>query len=279
MWRDSVTISVIVPIFHGKKYIPEIITMLERNLLCKVTDFEIELIFVNDSPNEVIHEDKLLSNSIVKLLLIVNKENKGIHYSRIQGLKKAKGEYVLFLDQDDKITDDFFESQLRHIGKKDIVVANGTAQYPSYEKLLYRYRIMQWTVKHIWFYIQFDNRIISPGQCLIRRTSIPTLWTTQILQQNGADDYFLWLVMLSLKKHFEINREILYTHKYTSANASENKEEMRSSVQEMLTIIETLPECNVAKNIRKRIQRANSKRKYKLFISIIESINMKGTNS
>ncbi len=266
-------ISVIVPLYHGKKYISGILKMLERNLLHARVKFDIELILVNDSPEETIHKDELEICTIITPKLIVNKKNMGIHYSRVQGLKEATGEYILFLDQDDQIADHYFESQLKHIGNKDIVVANGIAQYPTYDKLLYRYWIMQYTVKHIYFYIRFDNRIISPGQCLIKKNSIPAIWKDNILTQNGADDYFLWLIMLTQNCRFALNRQRLYTHVYTSVNASANKEEIRQSVEEMLTVAEHVLEGHTAKIMRKRMQKKGTKTISKILVTIVENIN------
>lgn len=227
-------ISVIVPLYHGKKYISDILEMMDNNLREENSNFEIELIFVNDCPDELITENDIQICDRIKPILLFNDKNCGIHYSRVKGLNKAHGEYVLFLDQDDRIRNDYFESQLKHIGKADVVVSNGIAQYPEYDKMLYRYWFMQWTVKHIWFYAKFDCRIISPGQCLIKRECIPAVWKENILENNGADDYYLWLVLLSLGTKFEINREKLYTHVYTSVNSSLDNDKMKQSVKEVL---------------------------------------------
>lgn len=267
-------ISVVIPLYGGKKYLPKITNMLLQNLKEGNGDFEIELILINDFPEEQISYDDVGHTIGIHVLLLTNQENKGIHYSRIRGLSRASGEYIHFFDQDDKIADDFYKSQIQRIRKKDdVIVANGIAEYESYSKLLYRYRFMQWTVKSVWFYTIFDCRIISPGQCLIKRSSIPNLWMENILKQNGADDYFLWLVMLSQGKKFGINRKLLYTHKYTSANASQDKETMRRSVEETLSLIESTLGNRKVKMIRKRIRENNTKTISRTLVSLVESIN------
>lgn len=269
-------ISVIVPIYYGQRYIPDILKMLERNLIYAAFAFDIEPIFINDSPDEFICEDGLETYKAINPIFIVNEENMGIHYSRVRGLREARGEYILFLDQDDRIEDNYFESQLRHIGEKDIVVANGIVQYPTFDKVLYRFWSMQWTVKSIWFYAKFNSRIISPGQCLIRSNRIPTIWKERILKKNGADDYFLWLIMLTQKCRFAINREILYTHMYTSINASANFEEMNASVKELLKNAEGAVRLQYIRQIHKRICRANNNGEKILLVRLIERVNRKG---
>ncbi|MBD5514070.1 MAG: glycosyltransferase family 2 protein [Lachnospiraceae bacterium] len=275
LWdKKTRKISVIIPLYNGKKYLPDIMSMLLRNLEEGKGSFKIELILINDFPDEKISYDDIEHVSDLNVILLINQENKGIHYSRVRGLSHASGEYIHFFDQDDRISDHFFESQVQCLRKRDdVIVANGIAEYASYSKLLYRYWLMQWTVKFAWFYLKFDCRIISPGQCLIKKSSIPDVWKNNILKQNGADDYFLWLIMLNQRKKIGINREILYTHKYTSANTSANKERMRGSVEEVLTIIEPMLGSSRVRTVRQRIQGSNTNRITKKLVTIVENIN------
>lgn len=275
LWdKKTRKISVIIPLYNGKKYLPDIMSMLLRNLEEGNGSFKIELILINDFPDEQISYDDIGHVSDLNVILLINQENKGIHYSRVRGLSHASGEYIHFFDQDDRISDHFFESQVQSLRKRDdVIVANGIAEYASYSKLLYRYWLMQWTVKFAWFYLKFDCRIISPGQCLIKKSSIPDIWKNNILKQNGADDYFLWLIMLNQGKKIGINREILYTHKYTSANASANKENMRGSVEEVLTIIEPVLGSSRVRTVRERIQGSNTNKITKRLVTIVENIN------
>lgn len=267
-------ISVIVPLYKGKKYLSNIMNMLLENQEEENGRFVIELILINDFPEEKISYDDVAHVNKIHVVLLTNQENRGIHYSRVRGLSHASGEYIHFLDQDDSISDHYFRSQIQHLGvRDDVIVANGTAEYESYSKLLYRYRFMQWTVKSAWFYIKFDCRIISPGQCLIRKDSIPNIWKTHILRQNGADDYFLWLVMLSQGKKFGINREALYTHKYTSANASSDTETMRRSVEEMLSAAAPVLGHSKVNAVQKRIQRNHVGKMSEMLVTFVENIN------
>lgn len=267
-------ISVIIPLYRGKKYLPDIMKMLLQNLQEGKGSFEMELILVNDLPNEKIGYDDIGLQKRFPVILLTNQENRGIHYARVRGLSHASGEYVHFLDQDDRIENNFYISQLKRMQKEnDVIVANGIAEYASYKKLLYRYRFMQWTVRFVWFYTTFDCRIISPGQCLIKKSSIPDIWKENVLRHNGADDYFLWLVMLCQGKQFGINREVLYTHKYTSANASSDRETMRKSVEETLSVIAPLLGRRKVKRVQERIWRSKAKKVSRTLVTLVESIN------
>ena len=251
-------ISVIVPLYYGKKYIQNIVNMMRRNQEKCIDVADLELILVNDSPDEKISEDEWKGQKDFDIKLVSNQKNQGIHYSRVYGLSYATGQYIMFFDQDDIIADDYFVSQLKHMSKKcDVVVANGSAQYATYSKCLYRFAFMQWTVKHIWFYAKFDCRIISPGQCLIRKDSIPEIWKKNILKINGADDYFLWLLLLTRKCKFDINREKIYIHVYTTVNTSNDENKMKQSVIEMLSLVGKSISIKNQKRIGARISRRN----------------------
>ncbi len=265
-------VSVIVPLYKGGIYIERIMEMMCKNAKNISTQCQLELVLVNDYPEESIMLKEVKDNATpnFRCVLITNSLNQGIHRSRVTGLANASGEYVTFLDQDDLISDHYFASQLKAIGKADVVVANGMAQYPQYDKCLYKYRCMHWTVRHIWFYVTFSNRIISPGQCLIKESSIPEEWKQNIINKNGADDYFLWLLMLSKGRKFGVNREKLYTHVYTSENISLNADEMEESRTEALTYLRSIIDTRYMEKLQRNISSNNTK---SLLVSCIMRIN------
>lgn len=234
------TISVIIPLYYGISYVSTLLKMLEQNNKHLDDDVDMEVIFVKDSQEE--YDKSVFVSEDIKIRVLENETNGGIHYSRVRGLSVATGAYVHMLDQDDKISNTFYKYALRGIGKSDVLVCNGIKECVdflknmSYNKNLYRCSFMQWTVKHLWFYTKFSCRILSPGQCLIRKESIPEAWMEHILTHSGADDAFLWMLMLKQKKQFAIDREIRYIHKNTNRNLSLDDEKMKASLKEVIGI-------------------------------------------
>lgn len=116
-------VTIIVPIYKGNCYVMNIIKMVEENVVTiKRTEehITVELLFINDSPDSPILIEGLNDHNSFDIRVINNAKNIGIHGSRVHGLREAKGEYILFLDQDDRIKDDCIISQLKCIGKADI---------------------------------------------------------------------------------------------------------------------------------------------------------------
>jgi hypothetical protein len=158
------------------------------------------------------------------------------------------------LDQDDAIKEDFYRENLSYMDKCDVVVSNCVMELENNgERILYRNKIEKKNVKSPKAYIFLDCRIISPGQCLIKKDSIPEFWMTHYLKENGTDDYLLWLLMFEEKKRFEVNMTPLYIHRYTGENLSLNKEKMLSSHEELRDVLMEYPGSRYAKWIRSKV--------------------------
>lgn len=191
-----------------------------------------EIIFVNDSPAE-----KIDVSGWDHCTLIAHAVNRGIHASKLTGLRAAKGKYIHFLDQDDTISTHFYRSQLAHIGEDDLVVCNAVMEHATYSRKLYRSAFAKNAPKHPWAYVYLGDRVSSLGQCLMLKDSIPAYWTQHVMTHNGSDDYFLLLLMLIEKRKITTNPEVLFTHVYTSDNLSLDEAKLLASVSEAVALL------------------------------------------
>ena len=230
-------VSVIVPIYKGNHYIPNIIHMLEDNWESanKFEPIEIELILVNDFPSEELAVNGQMVNNI-SLVEIVNKQNRGIHFSRVQGFQQSNGEYVIFLDQDDEISPVYLREQLKTLEDYDMIICNGKNR----NNLIYRNTTDLHKAIDENEYRKGVNRIISPGQVLLRRQAVPAEWLNNIITQNGADDYFLWMLMFCKKHKIGIQDKVLYWHVISGENTSEDFIGMERSVFEVAEKMKSL---------------------------------------
>lgn len=90
-------ISIVIPCYNQGPYIHEAI-----NSCLNQTFKEIEIIVINDGSNDEVTNEILssLSNNIV---LVNHEKNKGLSAARNTGIKKAKFDFILTLDADDKL--------------------------------------------------------------------------------------------------------------------------------------------------------------------------------
>lgn len=264
-------LSIIVPLYYGKKYIPKLTNMLEKNI--KVAKkYSIEVIFVNDSPDEIINENLFKRYSNFKL--ITNEKNLGIQRARIKGINNACGDKILMLDQDDLLSSDAIKSQLECIKDSDAVLANGFVQLPNGRlKSLYGSFAQQELANSLKYYLYYGNMVASPGLVIIKKNIIPNAWLNNYLTISGADDWLLWAGFIANGNSFKMNRKKIYTHINVGSNFSSNEKRMIESSFEALKILKQNNKINSREfglhnrrlKMRKEIL-GNPKGKYKEYL-------------
>lgn len=224
----NIDISVIIPLYKGTKYLYKIFEQMS----VAQDNFNgcLELILVNDDPDSKIEIPQRDLNFEINILETT--KNTGIQAARIRGLSVARGCYIHFLDQDDEIFPDFYETQMESINDSDAVYCrcyNGNRQTYNYNRF---------------FETAFNKEnilavcpVISPGQVLIRKSSIPDFWKTNILFNIGSDDYMLWLCMYAQGCKFSLNQRILYRHVRNGYNFSSDVLRHSKSDEEMVKIL------------------------------------------
>lgn len=225
-------ISIIVPFYKGNQYMDNLLNMIQQNVLKSV--LKVEVVIVNDSPDETV---KLSKNNHFDIHVIYNKKNRGIHYSRVQGIKYALGKYILMLDQDDILYENALDSQYKHIKGYDMVISNGEDENPISKGEIYHSQKHQDCTLNQKYYYFVGNMIVSPGQCLIKKDAIPQLWLEHSIQNNGCDDFMLWIMMFHEKKTMINNYDITYKHTYNGKNVSADFYKMKKSSIEMMTYL------------------------------------------
>lgn len=232
--------SLIVTLYQGNQYLPYLLQIAEANFINmkKQMGLDCEIIFVNDEPGK-----KLPVQGSVRTwgeIVVCNAEkNQGIHGARQRGVKLARGRYLIILDQDDKIEEDYIVSQRSKIGNCAAVVCNGyfTESGKSVKWHIYNSLEEQKNAEDLEKYLSEKNQIISPGQVLLKKSAIPDVWMVNTMKSNGADDFLLWLLMLFEGKTFAVNTEHLYVHVGHEKNVSRQAELMHKSIKEAVGII------------------------------------------
>ena len=107
-------ISIIIAVYNTEKYIQKCLDSIINQ-----TYKNIEIIVVNDcSKDKSLEILKDYQKKDKRIVLIDNKENKGLSYSRNVAMKKATGEYFGFIDSDDYIPNDYYEKMMSRMKKE-----------------------------------------------------------------------------------------------------------------------------------------------------------------
>ena len=112
-------ISVIVPIYNAEKYLPELLTSLEKQ-----TDKDLEIILINDGSTDGSADICRQAADKDKRVHYIYQNNSGVAAARNHALNIATGEYVAFLDADDAVDDNYFSELLVACSDADISVCD-----------------------------------------------------------------------------------------------------------------------------------------------------------
>ena len=235
--KGKISITVIIPFYYGNEFIPRILESIKKCIEYCKEKASFEVIIVNDSPSEKV--DIPHKFDLMNINIFTNKHNAGIQKTRINGLEHASGEWILFLDQDDELNCDGFMRQISLTDYNDIVIGNGLYKLGKYNKKTFdSYEEMKYLMKFSRF-IQIRNLIPSPGECLIKKSVIPKEWIENPLENNGADDWLLWILLFKSGVGVGCNPELVYIHNDTNGkNLSGDLEKMKDSACEMHKVLD-----------------------------------------
>lgn len=97
-----VKLSIIIPAYNTGQYLENLLAVLQK----QITE-EVEIIVVDDGSREPVQE-----HDFVKL---IRQQNKGVSSARNRGLAKAKGKYIVFIDSDDMVSEDYIAQIFKSI--------------------------------------------------------------------------------------------------------------------------------------------------------------------
>lgn len=130
--------SIIVPVYNSEKYLSQCI---ESVLSQSYSNFE--LILVDDSSTDSSFEIcQLFANKDARIN-VIHKENGGTSSARNVGLNNAKGDYILFMDNDDYWNNSNALSLIaNHLeeSKADVLIFDYISYYQNKDKFVYNRR-------------------------------------------------------------------------------------------------------------------------------------------
>ena len=117
-------ISVIVPFWDVEDYIEKCLQALFNQ-----TYHNLEIITINDGS---VDKSGLICEKYSKekkIKYLENDKHRGLSYTRNHGLKEATGDYIAFIDADDYVDNNYFESLYNNIKDADICICDITVDY------------------------------------------------------------------------------------------------------------------------------------------------------
>ena len=108
-------ISIVIPVYNAERYLKRCIDSIWNQTY---TDWEILAIDDGSSDNslEILEECK---KYIRDKITIISQENRGVARTRNRGIEVSRGDYLMFIDNDDYIDRDYLESYIDVIERED----------------------------------------------------------------------------------------------------------------------------------------------------------------
>ena len=224
--------SIIVPLYRGKDYIEECIESVINQ-----TYVNWELILMNDGSPDDTYEfvkkiiDKYPSDKYNIRLL--TQENKGVAETRNLFVTIATGEYVAFLDQDDRFKEDYLERLMGAVtdAKEDIVLC-GYERRTDENKVTKRITVTEDSLS--------KYRIITPWARIYRRDFLLDN-SLKFLTTACCEDFYLTIHAYAITKNIGIVRNYTgYIWRYNKVSVSNTKQKNVMIVDAVISTYEKI---------------------------------------
>lgn len=213
-------VSIIIPTYNRQMYIAELVESLNRQTF---RDFEV--IIVNDGGERVDIIKELYPEMVIRIFDMG--ENSNQVHARNTGVMKAKGKFIMLIDDDDLLVPDHIETMLNEIKDCDLV-------YSDVEIVHYQWQNhVRIPVSRSLFAYKFD-----PVAMRRFSTFVPSgcLYRSQLHQTEGLFDtevlhYWDWDFFLRIAGRHRVKRVpiagVLYDFSDSNQNQSKNLDSRR----------------------------------------------------
>lgn len=201
----SPKISVIMPVYNAEKYIKKAMESILNQ-----TERDLELILIDDCGNDssMIKAQEIRDE---RIRIIHNDCNRGISYSRNQGIDQARGKYIALMDDDDVAPLDRLDVESRFLDEHaDIDVVGGGALWIDEEGKVTSYlREIICNPKRIRAELVFRD-VVENGSAMMRTEFVKRNHLRYRDDYLGMEDFKFWTECSVLGNIANISKVLLY---------------------------------------------------------------------
>lgn len=110
-------VSIIIPVYNSEKYIKRCIDSILNQ-----TYKNLEIILINDGSVDKSIDILNLYKKENENIIVIDKKNEGVSISRNLGIEMATGKYIMFMDNDDYIEENYIGEYVNNISDNDILI-------------------------------------------------------------------------------------------------------------------------------------------------------------
>ena len=106
-------VSIIIPCYNVEKYLEDCLSSVVSQ-----TYNNLEIIVINDGSSDSTPKIVDKFSALDSRIIAIHQENRGVSESRNLGIKKSSGEYICFIDSDDKVLPQYIERMVEYINNE-----------------------------------------------------------------------------------------------------------------------------------------------------------------
>ena len=237
-------LSIIVPVYNVELYVRECIYSIINQ-----TYRDLEIIIVDDGSTDNSPEivDNLAQNN--KRIRVIHQKNMGLPGARNTGIAAATGEYIGFIDSDDKIKPEMYKCLIMDIEKNnsDLSICNFTRfnKVSNFENERYKNEVILYSPKNVCDYYS-----------LALDSSCNKLYKLEILKKNNIwfedksvvpqeDFYFLLKYLANIEKCSTVSESFYeYRIRKSSITNSKQPENLSQGCIRFVDLVGEYHKCN-----------------------------------
>lgn len=214
-------VSVIIPAYNAEKTIERCIYSIFQG---EVENDSVECIIINDGSTDATANKLIELKKIFPNVIVINTDNGGVSHARNVGIEYAHGEWVLFLDADDELSENWTEKVIDdRFSSTDIVIFEYVNIVPPNSEFVTHYSLPEnFTEKDI------DRIVLTTPEW---NTCWGKLIKRQLIENNnlrflenikyGEDAIFIQQSCMSAKE-IQVCRKPIIKYYYNTSSAMRN---------------------------------------------------------
>ena len=120
-------VTIILPVYNAENYLKRCIDSILNQ-----TYKDFEIMIINDGSKDSSYEIMTqYEKKYPEKIKVINQENKGVAKTRNESIERADSKYIMFIDNDDYIDNDYLETYARAIEKEDYDIVVGGFRRPN----------------------------------------------------------------------------------------------------------------------------------------------------
>ncbi len=265
-------ISVIITCYNYGKYIDEAIQSVQDQ-----TFKDWELIIIDDCSTDESTRQKMIKleseyKNISHIQTILSKKNMGVCKARNLGVRQTKGDYIIFLDGDDKLRKDCLEKMYNIIETGNYeIVGSGFQFFGNINKTIIRYYKKE----------KITTSCLLTPTSLIKKDIFLKIGGFRVNMTHGMEDHDLWIGLIEVGAEVYIIQEALLLYRAHSSESRGSKLEQESERGNFVKMQDNMVKNNPRmflwtienfKKQNKKLTKINIKLKIILGLSLIVNI-------